>query len=336
MSESKTGSPDHIPGFDYLRVAAVFAVVWIHGSDTNAVAMRLQFFCAFAVPCFIAMSVYLGVGSLQRMQDRSMGAYIMKRMRRLFPAYLAWTFIYLVCRYFKHRFISHTPFSVDWLSVIFFGGASYQLWFVPALLVWTVLTYPLMVVALRSGKSYAPGMIMMLCSAFLYGLGQLSRGHFDVPAGYEIIGYMATLSGFVFLGIGLWSLMEAHRARRKGELAAAGHIIAGVGGLLIIAGMRSIFNDWFTFIFSSSVFLVSLRRGANRNTFISRYLSPSAVGVFLSHGIFVEGFQVLAALAGIETGGFGVTVGIIISTFLFSSVLCIILMREKATKWLVV
>jgi hypothetical protein len=39
----------YIAGFDYLRIAACFGVVLIHGSDTNPFVKSLQTYAAFSV-----------------------------------------------------------------------------------------------------------------------------------------------------------------------------------------------------------------------------------------------------------------------------------------------
>ena len=337
MNGSARANSGHILGFDYLRVAAVFAVVWIHGSDTNPSALRLQDFCAFAVPCFILMSAYLSVESFAAKRGMELKRFLFSRAGRLMPAYFAWSFIYLAFRFCKHRFISGTSFPVDWVSVIFFGGASYQLWFVPALFIWSVVIAPLMLLTARKRWPAAAGVAMVFSGATIYIIGLTVLHVVKIPAGYEMVKYLLGDTGYVFIGIGLWLLFRAVKGSEKYSERLGSNLVGmAFMGLLLVDLRLGARRDWFTPLFSLSVFWMSLRRGDPANSLIAKYLSPCAFGIYLSHGIFVEGLQTAAGRAGISVGSFYTTAGIILSAFVCSSALCILLRMRKETRWLVI
>lgn len=332
-----SASSPYIAGFDYLRIAAAFAVVWIHGSDTNRFAMRLQDYCSFAVPSFILMSVFLSTQSFARKKGLGLRTFLVLRAKRLIPAYVGWSLVYLFFRYLKHRFITGIPLELDWISVIFFGGASYQLWFVPMLLMWSLVFGVLMCYIARAGHKRALGGLLILAGVLLYGTGPEMARHLSLPPGYEMLKYGITDTGFVLLGMGLWALLKGAEGIRLPS-ANPGYVVMGVAGIgLSLAGMRTGFNRaLFMPLFTLSTFWLSLRPGGTRGSAFVRYLSPVAFGIYLCHAIFVEGLQVAMGLAGINIGSFEKTAGLIISAFVMSSILCIVLRRWRFTEWLVV
>lgn len=335
MSELKIKKAVHIAGFDYLRIASAFGVVWIHGSDTNSYVKSLQTLAAFAVPCFILMSVYLGEGSLFRNPQQGLAGFLTCRMKRLVPAYLTWSVAYMVLRYGKHHFITGTPLHVDWVAVLLFGGSSYQMWFVPALLLWTAVLAPLMLFAVRTDRPMALGIFLLLLSgAALWGGFELNM-RITIPAGYEIFRYMIGQTGFIFLGIGCWTLFGP-----LAEPVRKPHVSAGsLGGLCLVLTATSLKLDllhhWFTPFFSGSVFLMSLRQGSAGRSVMTKQLAQYAFGIYLAHAVFVEGFQAIAERAGIDIGSVFGTVAIIVGAFVSALALCMLLGMRKETRWLV-
>lgn len=337
MSGSDRVNSGHILGFDYLRVAAVFAVIWIHGSDTNQYALQLQVFGAFAVPSFILMSAYLSVENFAAKRAMNLAQFLYSRAGRLMPAYICWSLIYIVFRFYKHRFISGTPFHVDWVSVIFFGGASYQLWFVPAIFIWSVVFAPLMLLTARKGWPVAAGAAMVFSGAALYLIGLNVSRIVKIPEGYEMVKYLMGDTGYIFIGMGLWLLSGSVRRSAKYSESSGGSLVGlAFMGVLLVDLRLGILRNWFTPLLSLSAFWMSLRRGDPANSLIAKHLSSCAFGIYLSHGIFVEGFQTAAGVAGINAGSFFATAGIILSAFICSASLCILLRTQKATRWLVI
>ena len=132
-----------IPGFDYLRVIAVFSVVWIHGCDTNWLARQAQWLTAFAVPSFVFLTAFLMFLSVRRNDDLTAEGYIKGRVMRLVPAFLVWSALYVIARSAKGAVTSGDLLAFDWLGIVFAGEASYQLYYVPTIMYLSVLFLPL-------------------------------------------------------------------------------------------------------------------------------------------------------------------------------------------------
>jgi peptidoglycan/LPS O-acetylase OafA/YrhL len=134
-------------GLDLCRGLAAYAVILVHSGDEtwgvpiekSAISFRLLFY--FAVPFFLSAAFYF----MARKPNAGLSLDFWKsRLERLVVPYLVWSTIYLALRsiFFStsnqfHRFIEILQ---DPLSMAFFGGTSYHLYFLPLLLAGSTLT----------------------------------------------------------------------------------------------------------------------------------------------------------------------------------------------------
>jgi probable poly-beta-1,6-N-acetyl-D-glucosamine export protein len=135
--------PQYNPVIDLLRVIAILAVVAIHtttktiqavSGDLHLVPYSLFFnqTVRFAVPLFFLISGF--VLELSSPPDLNYWAYLKKRLSRILVPYLFWSFVYYFFVYPGN--ISGFPHA------LLAGTASYQLYFIPTLLVF-YLIFPL-------------------------------------------------------------------------------------------------------------------------------------------------------------------------------------------------
>ncbi len=135
-----------LSGIDLCRGVSAYAVILVHSGDETwhlpisqeAIQFRLLFY--FAVPFFLAAAFYF----LTRKPTIDISARFWKsRMQRIVIPYVVWSIIYLVVRSLFFL-TAHNPDRLaelfqDPLALIFFGDASYQLYFLPLLLAGTSL-----------------------------------------------------------------------------------------------------------------------------------------------------------------------------------------------------
>jgi surface polysaccharide O-acyltransferase-like enzyme len=133
-----------LTGIDLFRGIAIFAVIVLH-SDESLIdqpwgwSTVLQF-SEFAVPYFLATSFYLAIAKSYETKK----AYpLVTRLTRLFLPYIVWTGIYLFYKSTKYLVFDGAEqvlrlFS-DPVALIFFGGAAFQLYFLPLLITGTIL-----------------------------------------------------------------------------------------------------------------------------------------------------------------------------------------------------
>jgi peptidoglycan/LPS O-acetylase OafA/YrhL len=132
-------------GIDLIRGISAFAVAILHaGDETNSInvdywATELREFCGFVVPFFLITSFYL---LISKFASTGKSYPINLRIKRLLIPYTIWSVIYLVVRSVKFLIVNEPEdFKKigDITSVIFFGAASVQLYFIPLLFTGTFL-----------------------------------------------------------------------------------------------------------------------------------------------------------------------------------------------------
>ena len=138
MSEQKTRT--YYPAIDLLRIIAILAVILIHtSSKTLAVSghdldrlpwtLYLNQASRFAVPLFFMISGF--VLALSYLFYASYFSYLKKRVNRILIPYIFWSAVYYVFVYNNN--------TKNFFEVLIKGEASYQLYFIPALLLFYLL-----------------------------------------------------------------------------------------------------------------------------------------------------------------------------------------------------
>jgi len=150
----------HSPAIDVMRLLAILAVVLVHtttktlnatGYDLNAYwwPLLLNQISRFAVPMFFLISGF--VLELNYGHHPDYLSYLKKRLSKILVPYLFWSLIYYFFVYKNNQ----VPLS----TTLLWGGAAYQLYFIPALMIfylifplfhrlYKVLTHPLILLAL--------------------------------------------------------------------------------------------------------------------------------------------------------------------------------------------
>ena len=165
--------PTRLVGIDLCRGIAAFAVILVHSGDETwglpisdkpngqgyaprasldatasfggcaslrAIQFRHLFY--FAVPFFLAASFYFGVKKMPLVLKRN---FWQKKFQRIVMPYLLWSIFYVVSKTVVFWAANDTEqvqqLLSDPVAIIFFGAASYHLYFIPLLLAGTVLLY---------------------------------------------------------------------------------------------------------------------------------------------------------------------------------------------------
>lgn len=139
MKEQRT----YIQAIDLLRIVSILAVIFIHTTTRTLeiTSLNLQrvpwalFFnqiSRFAVPLFFMLSGF--VLELNYTFHTSYLVFLKKRIIRIFIPYIFWSFIYYFFVYKQH--------AVSFLFALTDGSSSYQLYFIPTLLIFYII-FPL-------------------------------------------------------------------------------------------------------------------------------------------------------------------------------------------------
>lgn len=170
-------------GLDALRILSLLGVVVIHvnaqrmfGPDA-AVGHALDEAARFAVPCFFILSGFFW--KPERIADASAQSNrILKRVGLLF---LVWTALYWLAEFSGLYPREFHPDALDYTALLLVGGAGYHLWFLPALIVGSVISWQLL---------QSAGLRNALVIAFvLYALG-VSIGAYGPLLGFKLQVYV--------------------------------------------------------------------------------------------------------------------------------------------------
>ncbi|MBD1848391.1 acyltransferase [Cyanobacteria bacterium FACHB-63] len=133
-----------LTGVDVFRGLAMYAVIIVHVDEGVKVLppgwLSITNFASFCVPFFLATAFYFAINKLYTSQGR----YPLKsRLFRLLIPYGVWSLLYLLYKAAKYM-VAGEPNRLfqllqDPLSLVFFGGASYHLYFLPLLAIGTLL-----------------------------------------------------------------------------------------------------------------------------------------------------------------------------------------------------
>jgi surface polysaccharide O-acyltransferase-like enzyme len=286
------------PVIDILRTISIFAVILVH-TTTRAIeassfalsktpwTLFLNQASRFAVPLFFMISGF--VLELNYHLHESYFTYLKKRFSRIFVPYLFWSIIYYFFVYYKNR-------DPNFLSSLLRGDASYQLYFIPALLIFYLL-FPLIhnfcVYILNKWLLLVFGLIQLLILYYDYNVHPLQI--------YYPIG-IAVLNFYVFLlGIALARNQERFKNFiRKWKLLLLFGTVAfaififyeGLNGYLKTHNYLAFYSSWRPSILIYTIFLAGFLYWVfDRNfKFVSliKAFSRLSFFVFFIHVIILE------------------------------------------------
>lgn len=173
-------------GIEFIRGVSTYAVVLVHSGDEtwglsiDNTAINFRLFFYFAVPFFLAAAFYF-------MTANPALSYSLKfwrsRVERILVPYIIWSIIFLISRVIiftgTHKTDRLHQFLQDPLSIIFLGGASYHLYFLPLLLTGTLLV--LLMPLLERLKINSLGLLAIaMFSVYFYNLLEISGNGFHL------------------------------------------------------------------------------------------------------------------------------------------------------------
>lgn len=184
-----------LTGIDLLRGLAIYAVVILHSDEGISIKptgwTAISQFSNFAVPFFLATSFYLIINKLS--SSRSQISWKARITRLLIP-YGIWSLIYLLHKIIKYLLKHENDKLIhlfqDPVSIIFFGGSAFHLYFIPLLLSGTLLVhfaYPL----LKKQFNVQTLIVFLLTSTLLYEILLLTGNSFQNGANLAFQNFLA-------------------------------------------------------------------------------------------------------------------------------------------------
>lgn len=196
MKQQLITSKQRLVGIDLFRGVSAYAVILIHtgtimlysGLPTNDWTTKLVEFSRFAVPFFLASSFYLMTTKLYTNKNQISTASSLKaRFRRLLIPYFFWSLIYLSLRIVKALSSSDdlNKLFQDPVLLIFLGGASIHLYFMPLLFTGSFLIILAEFIA-KKGINLKIIIFSFILSTIIYELQIISGNAFEFSTQFGI------------------------------------------------------------------------------------------------------------------------------------------------------
>ena len=302
----------HIQGFDFIRPIAAFSVVWIHGCAGSDWTRKLNPLNGYAVPVFIAISMFLFAWQIIGKGRQDFTEMLITRVKRLMIPFYIWTLIYLGIRIFKAKYV-HEPFEMEWVETFLFKGSSYQLWYLPNLFYLRILFFPLLKAASKRrqiANVVIPLIVGIAAVILMFTPPDIRQA--DWFTRHIMLYFVPSL---ISAGIGMLFYINYERVHAK----------YGKGTRIVIPILVLV-------LFLAQVFIPHVLTGLAFVAvlfpwllFQAKYaypmmlpLSRNSMGIYLIHGVFLEGIKTGMQLIHHPVKGLALTIGSIIITYLLS------------------
>ncbi|MCX6726383.1 MAG: acyltransferase family protein [Candidatus Shapirobacteria bacterium] len=269
------------PTIDFIRLISILAVIMIHTSTKTLAAsgnnlagfpisLVLNQLSRFAVPLFFLISGF--VLELNYSFQPNYFSYLKKRFNRILIPYLFWSLIYY--------FIVYTYHSENIFKVLVDGTASYQLYFIPSLIIF-YLIFPLFH-RLKYSKLILIflGIIQIIILSLDYYFHLINLPY---PISVALFNYFAFILGVVY---------SRNPPKLKyfvlTILAAAYVVYEGYNRFYQTGNYLSFYSQWrpSVLIYTVSLFLVFYNQKINHP--LIQILSKLSFFVFFIHIIILE------------------------------------------------
>jgi fucose 4-O-acetylase-like acetyltransferase len=355
-------------GIELCRGLAIYTVILDHTGDEtwqipiSPSAITFRLLMHFAVPFFLAAAFYF----MTAKPVVSSSIFWQSRVKRLLVPYILWSFIFFISRVIVY-ILSRKPERLkelldDPLSIVFFGGSSYHLYFLPLLITGTFLI--LLAELLRKNHAKTQDLIFFtLISVVVYHLIEISGNSFQLgqdiafnaslinfnidPNKHQILrlflvelSWLARCLPYLFIALILNKLPQTIKLFEQKKLTLGLLILFILGNILgtmfISRDIRELVLAYLLLIFG-----ISFSSHFRLNTIASNLVQSvgeCSFGIYLIHPFFINIIKPLLNKVSPEiTASVSVYSILVMSTlsFIFSWILVAFIMRQKlASKYL--
>lgn len=274
---------------DLMRVVAAFGVIAIHvHADTSPAQMLGNLFSPLCVPFFYIASLMYFVAGLKSSCVQSI---LHKSFTRILVPYFVWTIIYTALLVIK-AYLTHDHRSfVPW-RILLYGESAVQLYYLPDLFALQLITLGLYVIINPESLKKIYGMLLLTAGIVFFW-----AGNYNACFGVAEEGILLKFGFLILCGFLLPSFFSKTFLRSI-------FLLVGVA-LTIYAVASSLWHIHFS-IYSYPVNiplgglgLMLIALGApirNLPKWVSQ-LSTNSYGIYLSHILFLEGFEFVVGKA---------------------------------------
>ncbi len=292
LREPSKSASDRLVALDAARFLAAIAIIWQHTPESQQLK-PFGSLGAFAVPFFIAVSILMTAESVRRKPDRGFAPYALARFKRIYIPFLIWTAIYLVIRNLKHKLLTHEP--VVWFSPgMLIGGSAHHLWFLPFLFIVSLIVFA--IARVMNGRST----IEWLVFAIAIVAGTIVA---FMPEDLFANRYLLDRAWAATPAV-LWGIALAGIYRHIPRPVWRSPTIPIVGVILLLACLAPMVMKWHSHLTENlagiGLMLIALYDWPTKYSGGLSRFGALAYGIYLSHVMFIEGMQAVAARGGIH------------------------------------
>ena len=316
---------------DAARMVAAIGIVWVHAAQSDA-GKLLYPMGTFGVPFYTFIAVLFMARALTR-DDRktTLGHYVFSRLGRVYVPFLFWSLIYALLLAFKH-FVAGQPIVIPHWSIIYTGGHEH-LWFLPYLMVVTVIGAVL--VRLLQNDSAARWLTVSVLVASGIFLCFIPEPAWIAQRAYDVETWRYAFRATPTV---CWSLALALATSTGGRIPRSAPMLA-VGGAILMAlalGLQHFYGSIKALRSLAGLGLVLIALMPLCSPLWERIgrLGRYSFGIYLSHVVFLRVIVLWADRYGWAPS---LTLDVIsfVIAFAGASVLSVLLHKSKYTRWTV-
>jgi peptidoglycan/LPS O-acetylase OafA/YrhL len=288
LTASRSKHPDRLMVFDACRFVAGVAVVWFHSIESDALNAS-GVIGRLSVAFYTIMAMVFLMEGIRRRPERSFLRFTTQRLRRLYLPFLGWSALTGATLVLLHAIDPNTYAPAIQLNSLV-SGTALPLWFIPFLLVGSMLLFP----AARWAVGNLHRELLLAAACGCIGLTLDSIPWNDPPLqSIPLIGKLLELSWHRWSAL-YWGIMLAvlyARWFKHWRWTGGGGALA-IMGLLVAIGTTT--YQWYYGILPSlkvaggvglTLIAFSPARG-NIVRFLARF-APLSFGLYLSHTLWI-------------------------------------------------
>lgn len=259
---------------DYVRLLAAFGVISLHLAPSSLIAAQMTaYFDLSVVPFFLIVSLYLFQSGGSRFEKIGFA--------RILIPYISWSAIYFVAKTVKYLAIG-TSIDYDWLSILCFGGAGVQLYFLPLLLCGLIIAAAVKTLFVNRDGKTSNKLLSLFAIVLLIIISDLLRG-----SNYQGFNgnFFDKLLYYVLFSQAINILLPQLLKFRKIVLGLSFVSIL----LLVRVSVEHLANVSLMSIFlAASILIVCLMYPIDRVPKFTSSVLSTTYGIYLCHHLFVE------------------------------------------------
>ena len=264
---------------DLARLFASFGVVAIHVHNSTPVAQAIgDFVWPLCVPFFYAVSLTYFVAGLSK---SSTNAVVARAWWRLTVPYLVWTAIYTGLLLTKHLLVGQHP-PLVWWRILFYGESAVHLYFLPELLLQQALALACFLL-LSSTRRSGTGFVLLL--------GIVAYIAWGISHQVFALGQLVSIGTYLLLAF--WLAPQLAVRRQRWLLAAPGILLTILAIGINMTGQNYLALGYPLSLLLGGIGLLLTTIGLPGSTISPAFalLSSLSFGIYLSHVIFLEAFE---------------------------------------------